>query len=237
MDWSTVIVAGVAALVGVVVAFVADRRRSQARRRILSSPPQRTSLESLAAPEYLSSDQVRSLRQTERAARLPDDGALRHPPVTSDQPELAAGWASADFINDPVARRAVMWDPMVLMVETVTRWQYLPPVIRTALDADRALVVVASSIDESIVTTLGLNAVAGRLRCLCVLTDQVADVPRLVGGEVVSSADLAADYVPATSWGRCEAWVADSDHSWIVGGFGTQPQPNSSSRSSSMPKK
>jgi len=229
MNWWVVGLGGLAALAAVVVAFLVDRDSAKRRRDTLAAPPDRPALAPLATPLYVTPDAVKPARvDLSGQARAAIDHDL------AAATAIEAGWASADFVTDQPSGWAVLDEPLVLVAEAVTSVRALYPVVERAKAAATGLVVVAETVDTSVVATLALNALSGTLSCLVIRTTSVQEVASATQGTVVSAADLQADYLPEGCLGHCQRWVASHDQSWIWPV--AQPQPSSSSASSSIPK-
>ncbi len=220
MEWSWLIIAAAVALAAVVVAHVVDRANARRRRQILESPPDRAGLDlpdGHPAPAYLTEEAVRAGARADRADRSraadPGGAGTEDERLTGVVP-VEAGWTSPDFAQGQ--DRVWLTTPVVLVAEAVTRVEELWDLISLTKASRSALVVAGARIEAEVSQTLALNALSGRLRCLCVRTDRLDEVARRSGATVVSAADLSAGYVPAASLGRCQLWVADDRHSWIV---------------------
>jgi len=218
MDWWALIIGAVVALTAVVVAYMVDARSSREREQILSSPPDRPGLSGEGSPEYVTGDEIRAghvSRPATNGADVDDrlDGAVM----------FDFGWVSEDFITDAAAKRTVLESPVVLVAESVGYMADLVPVIQVAGREDTGLVVAAGEITPDVVTTLAMNAMAGRLACVCVAVDDCDAVAGAAGASVVLASDLRSGYVPESVLGRPQLWVSTSERTWIV-----QPQPNSS---------
>ncbi len=215
MEWPVLLVAAAIALMAVAIAFWADRARARERRRLLAEPPERPGLATPARPAYLTADQVRSQSEPAGAAGPgPDQAEVAR--RIEGVPAVDGGWASPDFVTDPAASWAVLDSPVVVVVEAVDRTEDLVGLIRRVQAMAAPLVVVARRIGPEPLTTLGLNAVAGRLACLCLVTDQPEAVARRLQVPLLTRSEVVADYFPDQALGRCELWVSDKERSWIV---------------------
>jgi hypothetical protein len=210
MDWRVVVVAGVCALAAVLLAYYRDQTRAKQRKDILAAPPDRQEL-SQWQPTYLSEDEVRT------GARHQDRSHGRED-VSLDQLKLAkklpGGWASEDFITHD-SRRAIADSPLVIITERMMDFRLLIPILELVHNQDSALVVVAREFSEEVVTTLGLNALTGKLSGLCVRTDETELYAETVGCSVALEEYLQAGWLPETVQGSCEMWVSDHSSSWI----------------------
>jgi len=112
---------------------------------------------------------------------------------------------------------------VVLVAESVRYMADLVPAIQAAQNGSTGLVVAAGEITPDVVDTLAMNALSGRLACVCVITTDCESLAGAVGAPVVPAADLRSGYLPDTVLGHCDVWVSGPDRTWIL-----QPQPNSS---------
>lgn len=210
---TVLIIAGVCALTVVVMAFLMDAHRSSQRRSILRSAPDSPGVD-LDAPTYVLPEDVRARPEPPTGGVGPEDPE-NVASILAGATRLPIGFASRDFITDPAAGRVVLRSPVVLVAEDIRRVVDLAPVLAAARDQKTGLVVVARSMAEDLVETLGLNARAGRLRCLCVICDDLDVVAGLAGAQVVPASDLMAGFVPAGALGHVRGWVCDADTSQI----------------------
>ena len=212
MDWWIVIVGGVCALIVVLGAYWTDKQAADKRKEILASPVDQPVLAEHGKPTYLQEDQVRAQAQ---ANPISVDTEVAMEKIADVDP-LEGGWASPDFVNDPKAKRAVLLSPLVVVTEAISQMADLVPLVRMAQDRGTGLVVVSGKIPDDVMSTLGVNALTGRLPCLCVVTEDLEGFAQECQAEVISQTDLVAGYLPSTSLGHCEVWVSDSKQTWIV---------------------
>jgi hypothetical protein len=214
MEWPVLVLAAVIALAALGLAFTVDRRRARLRRQTLAAPAPNPVLDHLAAPTYLTPDQIRAQRDPK--ARALTEAARR---ATSTRlaglAPLPGGWASSDFVTDPASGWAVAEAPVVLVAEAVTRLADLAPAIALARQRQTGLAVVVGRINPEALAELALNAVAGRLNTLVVQGRDLAQYARAANAHLVCEADLSAGYLPAPALGTCRLWVSDSAHTWI----------------------
>ena len=210
MEWPVLIIAAVCAVTALAVAYMADARSRRERTTILSAPPDRPGLEVTGSPDYLTAEEVRA--HPVNLKPPPQPHTLHEP---DDSPSFPWGWASEDFITDPDSREAVLESPVVLVAESVRYMADLVPVIEAAKVQGTGMVVAASQIDPDVVTTLAMNALSGRLACVCVITDDCESLAQAVGASVVPAQDLRSGYVPSTVLGHCDLWVSGVDRTWI----------------------
>lgn len=222
MEWSVLVIAAVCAVTAIMVAYMVDARSANERKKILSSPPDRTGLEAEEAPAYVTEKDVRARSAHRSGPALTEDVATR----LSEAACFGSGWASEDFVTDPKSRRAVLDSPIVLVAESVVQVADLVPAIQQARVENTGLAVAAGEVAPDVVATLAMNSLSGRLACVCVVAEDLDRIAAEVGASVVPGADLRAGYLPREALGRCEAWVSDSSHTWVL--RTDQPQPSSS---------
>jgi hypothetical protein len=214
MEWPVLVLAAVAALAVLGLAFTVDRRRARQRRQILASPVPNPVLDDLAAPTYLTPDQIRA--QRDPTARALTEAVRR---ATSAQlgalTPLPGGWASPDFVTDPASGWAVAEAPVVLVAEAVTRLADLAPAIAVARQRRVGLALVVGRIKAPVLAGVAVNALAGRLDTLVVQGADLAGYARATGAQIVPEADLSAGYLPEAALGTCHLWVSDSAQTWI----------------------
>jgi len=210
MEWPVLIIAAVCAVTAIAVAYMADARARREREKILSAPPDRPGLEVTGSPDYLTSEEVRA-----HPVNLQPPPQPHTVDETEGSDSFPCGWASEDFITDPDSHEAVLESPVVLVAESVRYMADLVPVIEAAKIQGTGMVIAAGQIDTEVVTTLAMNALSGRLACVCVITDDCESLAQAVGASVVPAQDLRSGYLPDTVFGHCDLWVSSIDHTWI----------------------
>ena len=133
---------------------------------------------------------------------------------------MAAGWASADFVTDPVTGWAVLDGPVVLVcADEVGSLRELLGLLERLLLSRTPLVLVAPRVDREVMATLEVNRIQGLLSVVVVL---VADaeardsLARGCGATPTERADRQAGYLPAGVLGRCRRWVSTDRRSLAV---------------------
>ena len=209
------IVGAVCALTALVVAFLVDSRTARTRKDILTTPPDQPTLTDLAPPEYLTEETIRTQYAQPADELSPQDRERISAAIGAITP-LALGWPSDDFVTDQTTKRAILEPALVLVTEEISRFSDLLPLFRLAVGQKTGLVVVATSLAREVLATVSLNVLAGRLACLCLLSDDLAAVAERCGASVVPATDLTAGWVPDEVLGRVALWVSDASQSWIV---------------------
>lgn len=203
--WLVIVVAVGLPLLGVAVHL--DRRH---RRRLEGdAPPLRGDAGVDAhAPAYVTQSEIDALPLPGRGTTAPE----QHPGT-----RLAVGHARAEFAT--AADHAVHRDARVLVVDgAISAIRELVPLLG-ATGAGAPLVVVASAFDDEVLATLAANrrsldVPVVAVACPAVLLETVRDV---VGGEVLTSADLKAGYVPSDALGLARTWTSTMTTAWVEG--------------------
>lgn len=213
------------AVVGVVALFLAARRdrRSAARvRAAMKSVPDREIPRfdpETPAPEYLAELEA---RERPPAAPSTDLGAAERSElrrlIASDRAvRLDGGYPDRDFATDAETGWAVLPDALILYTaDEVAAMRELLPVL-DQMPASQSLVVVAPRFGDEVIGTLRVNMIQRKLRAVPVLS--AADLTTTIaatGGEMVTSQDLKAGYLPRTALGEARWWISDPDTSWII---------------------
>lgn len=212
-----VLVIGVAV---VAYGWLSDRTANRHRAAQVSGPPDRLipgRPDDAAEPTYeLEPDLLAERRypdaldETERdhlAAQLDEAPALPH------------GWADEAFVTDPDTSWSVLNSPLVLVTaEPVTTMRELLPVLDKARTQKAALLIAAPRFSDEVMATLAVNA-ASRHLPLCAITiepDAAAELARHTGTQLVPRSDLQAGYLPPTSLGHCDRFVAAPKRCWVL---------------------
>ena len=101
----------------------------------------------------------------------------------------------------------------------ITHDREVNALLQAAARRGRPLVIVAPGFAPAALATLRANAVTGKLPNLPIQLSESRELRKavaLTGGQLVEDGDLAAGSLPDSTWGTCEAWIADLDNSWIV---------------------
>lgn len=214
----------VVGLAAVVFGALWDRTRNRRRAAEMLAPPDRVIPRFRAdapAPHYLSELQARRVPTTSTAVL--DDGTraeIRRQLATDDGPDVAAGWASADFVTDRGTGWAVLDDPVVLVcADQVSSIRELLGVLERMLLSRTPLVVVAPAMAADVLATLEVNRIQGRLAVVVVLVADPAERDALAhdcGAAPTVRADRQAGYLPPGALGRCLRWVSTDRRSLAI---------------------
>jgi len=203
----------VALVVGVpllVVAVLVDLRRRRAVESELAEPPLRgdRSVDALV-PDYISQDAVDALPRPGAGHRAQGEsmGGIR----------LALGHVDEDFAT--AGHVAELRDARVLMVDdTISSFRELLVPLGDAASG-HPLVIAAASFHPDVLASLKANRRVARL-AVVVVEANLAELMQLqdeVGGEVLSSADLKAGWVPAHALGTASLWSSDLQSISVAG--------------------
>ena len=135
-------------------------------------------------------------------------------------------------IGRPIAERAVLDDPWILLYEKkIASMADLLPLLEQIAKNGRPLVVVADDIEGDALATLVVNRVRGTLPCVAVKAPGFGDRRRamledlavLTGGRLIAEElGIKLANVTLEDLGQCKRVVADKDSTTIVGGAGTK---------------
>ena len=214
-DWSGFIIAVSIGTVLLAAASLLDLS-SKRRREGLVRPPERGDerVDSLA-PSYVSKSQV-------DAASLPRGPAL--PKASRAGSRLKFGHLAPEFATD--GDEAVLTDAAVLMVDgTVTTIRELLDLLGAATTG-RPLILAATGMESDVLDTLKANR--RMLRTPVVATQppvkDLYELRQVVGGEVLTPADLKAGYVPPSALGAAESWTSTLTATWVVSAPKPEPE-------------
>ena len=206
-------VGALCAVICVVVAYLRDRNSRDTRKKILSSPVERSILDDIEAPAYILAEDVRT--STTRTA-LSEQHRESISSSLNETTPLSSGWASSDFVTDMDKGWAVLDSPIIVVTESITRIDDIIPIIAITQRKGTGLVLVAESIAPEVLSTLCLNSLSGRLSCVCILTKDLDLFAQYSHSTVISSADLTSGYIPGDYIGSCDLWVSDKTRTWII---------------------
>lgn len=139
-----------------------------------------------------------------------------------DAPLADPSFAAAD---SPASAAAC---PAVLVLDAPLEFEAdATTILRAAVARKAPLVIVAPAFSDLVLAQLRANARLGVQAVLPVAAPQALTLRRaaaLCGGLVVPAPDVRSGWLPAETWGQCEAWLADLDGSWVfVSGRGETP--------------
>ena len=215
----------VVGLVAVVFGALWDGARNRRRAAAMLAPPERVIPHfrpDAPAPHYLSELQARRAPSTAVASGL-DAGTraeVRQQLEAGAGTAVTAGWASADFVNDPETGWAVLEHPVVLVcADDVASLRELLGLLERVLMSRTPVVVVAPSLAPEVRATLEVNRIQGLLAVVVVLVPDAVErdaVARACGATPSERSDRQAGYLPPQVLGRCRRWVSTDRRSLVI---------------------
>ena len=206
-DWLGLIIALGIGLPLLVLAVWLDQRRRRQLEGDADAPPQRGLAEvDTHAPAYVTQSGI---------DRLPPPSAGSRESRAPAGTRLGFGHASPDFATH--GEQAELADARILMVDgEVTAVRELLAVLATAT-AEAPLVIVATGFDDAVMATLGANrrALGSHVVAATATEKDLYELGALVGGEVLTVADLKAGYTPSEVLGWAAAWTSNLKETWV----------------------
>ncbi len=140
------------------------------------------------------------------------------------------GYISPYFVTNPERMESVIEDPYILVTDKkISSAAELVPVLESALQVTRNLVVIAEDVDSEALAVLVVNKLRGTLNCLAVKAPgfgdrrkaMLEDIAVLTGAEVVSEErGRRLDQASVADLGRARRIETSKDRTTIVGGAG-----------------
>ena len=142
------------------------------------------------------------------------------------------GYTSAGFVTNQETMEAVLDNPLIFMTpDKIEDVQTILPVLQSASESNRAILIVAGEISGEASATLAINKVKGGFKVAAIkapfLTSKMKytleDLAVLTGG-IVLSEDKGQRFDDFTSemFGSCDKAVIDMESTIIMGGHGEQ---------------
>lgn len=200
----------IALAIGLPLLLVAVRLDALRRRRLEGapdSPPERGAPEvDSHLPAYVTESEI------DRMA-APGSGQK----TSAELPGTALGFGHAlpDFAT--AGDRAELRDVRVLMVDgEVGSLREVLALLATA-SPEAPLAVVATSFHEEVLGTLRANrrAVGTAVVAAAASEKDLYELAAVVGGEVLTVADIKAGYTPESALGRADAWTSNTVRTWV----------------------
>jgi hypothetical protein len=228
MDWWTIGLIAVIAvgLAAIVFGALSDRRKNRKAVTQMLSPPPRTIPqlpESTKPPHYLSGLQARRPPPSNERPALSEESRheIAHQLRSRETTKINIGYASEAFITDRGTRWAILDRPRVLTsAEPIMSIRELISVVEHMITDGSPLVVVAPSMAPDVLSTLEVNHIQRKIDLVVVLTQDPLPVDAIVeatGAQLVSRVDLQTGYLADADLGRCDRWVSDAKHSYLIG--------------------
>lgn len=209
--WVIVMIAVVVVAAALTVyGAVSDRAKNRRRAAEMLGPPKRDIPHlptDARAPTYITQAQAHRRPPPAPVDRLRERGGAR----PEHEVEIAAGYASAEFVTEPGARDVVLDDPLVLVcsdgVETIR--ELLPP-LEQALRTGQPLVVVAPTIAAEVLVTLEVNAIQGKVHGVAILADDAVrtQVVEASGAVPIDATDRRSGWLSPDALGRVSRWTS-----------------------------
>ncbi|MDO5736584.1 MAG: hypothetical protein Q4P15_08925 [Propionibacteriaceae bacterium] len=189
------------------------RRRRRVADELASAPLRGDPVVDSLVPRYVTQDEVDAMgrpgARVEPAAR--DFGVL-----------LGFGHLDQDFATG--GKIAELSNAAILMVgdDVMSIRELLTP-LAGASDA-RPLVVAAASFHPEVLATLKANRRVGGMPVVAVAANpaELLQLQDVVGGEVLSSADLKAGWLPPGALGLARSWRSDMVSTRVLGASGVE---------------
>ncbi len=124
-------------------------------------------------------------------------------------------------MTDPASGWAVLDQPVVVVsASDITAIRELLPLLERSAMSSRPLLIAAPSIAGDVLSTLEVNVIQQKLRVLALTADKhtLATIAAHTGARPLERGDLQAGYFPADQLGRCDRWISDKKHSWLLAG-------------------
>ncbi|SDD63163.1 hypothetical protein [Auraticoccus monumenti] len=220
------VVVAIAGVAVIVVGALRDRHVTEARRRELTSPPDRAvpGPGGDAVPHYLTDlDAGRPPADAAPTDLSPAERATLERELRTAT-EVPVGTAAPGFVTDTATGRAVLDHPRVLVCrDPVTSLRALLAFLEPSLREQRPCVVVAPEVHRDVLRTLEVNRLQRRLPVLVLVADGTsrAALSAATGAEPVPAADLQSGWIPPGAVGTCARLVSDRRRSWVVGAVDT----------------
>lgn len=209
-EWFGVVVALGVGVPLLILALWLDTRGRRKADQVLSSPPLRgdPAVDALL-PSYVSQGDIDAMvppgRGSKPAAGEPGGRSLAFGHV---DPDFATAGQVAELTNVAI----------LLVADDVLSMRELLVVLGGA-SLQRPLVIAAASFHPEVVATLKANRRATGLPVVAVEANpaELLQLQDVVGGVVLSSADLKAGWVPEDAFGRALAWRSDLHSIRVMG--------------------
>lgn len=210
-EWIGVVVALAVGLPLLVVALWFDvRRRRKADEELASAPLRNDPAVDALLPRYVTQEEVDAMARP-GAGTAPASGS-------SSGVRLAVGHLDRDFAT---AGDVAEWNnAAVLLVgdDILTMRELLVPLSGASLE--QPLVVAAASFHPDVIASLKANRRAAHLPMVAMEANpaELLQLQDVVGGEVLSSSDLQAGWLPADAWGHAAQWRSDMGSTTVTPG-------------------
>ena len=140
------------------------------------------------------------------------------------------GYLSAYFVTDADKLECVMENPYILIYDKkISNIKDFLPILQSAAESGRPLLVIAEDVDSEALTTLVVNRLRGGLKICAVKAPgfgdrrkaMLEDIAVLTGGVVISEEKgLSLDKATLDMMGTCDKVTVSKDNTTIVNGAG-----------------
>ncbi len=140
------------------------------------------------------------------------------------------GYLSAYFVTDADKLECVMENPYILIYDKkISNIKDFLPILQSAAESGRPLLVIAEDVDSEALTTLVVNRLRGGLKICAVKAPgfgdrrkaMLEDIAVLTGGVVISEEKgLSLDKATLEMMGTCDKVTVSKDNTTIVNGAG-----------------
>lgn len=209
-EWMGVVVALAVGVPLLAVAVFSDVRRRRRRDEELAAAPLRNdAVVDALLPRYVSQEEVDAMRRPGSASE-PAAGTTRGV-------LLHFGHVDQDFAT--AGDVAELDHASVLLVgdDILTMRELLVPLGGASVESP--LVIVATSFHEDVVATLAANRRVTQLPVVAVAANpaELLQLQDVVGGQILSSMDLKAGWVPDGAMGRAALWRSTMSSTTVMG--------------------
>ncbi len=201
-DWIGVVVALAVGVPLLVLAIGVDVRRRRRRDAELASAPLRGAPEvDAVVPSYISQDDIDAMARPAMPGKsfAADVGGVR----------LGFGHLDDDFATIGSAARLTGAEVLMVGEDVATMRELLVPLSKAS--QERPLVIAAVGFHPDVLAALKANRRVQKMPVVAVQANpaELLQLQDEVGGQVLSSGDLKAGWVPPGAWGRAAAWESD----------------------------
>ena len=144
------------------------------------------------------------------------------------------GYLSGYFVTDTDKMECVMENPYILIYDKkISNIKDFLPILQSAAESGRPLLVIAEDVDSEALTTLVVNRLRGGLKICAVKAPgfgdrrkaMLEDIATLTGGVVISEEKgLKLEQATLDMLGSCEKVTVSKDNTTIVNGAGDKQQ-------------
>ena len=140
------------------------------------------------------------------------------------------GYTNPYFMTDVEKQEAILEDPYLLICDKkISSMKELLPVLKSVVEAGKALLIIAEDIDGEALATLVVNRIRGGLKVCAVKApgfgdrrkEMLQDIAILTGGEVISEeVGLKLENASIAQLGSAKKVVVKKDDTTIINGAG-----------------